>query len=198
MIALRALGANQGEAISAHLLALSAQDRADRFNGSVNDEHVRRYVQDMLTGPGVVIGALQGERVIGLVHAAIYQADGHSAAEIGVSVASDMRRHGLGKRLLAAAGAALAPLGLRRAALMFRSGNPSIAALVRSAGGRVQREGSEAQATVEFAPTGRWQAAGQRVRAVVTTIAQRAQAAIASVCASFRYTNSSTASRAAR
>ena len=61
-------------AITAHLLALSAEDRADRFTGTVSDEVVQDYVGAIGYARDVLVGALQERRLVGLAHAAVYTA----------------------------------------------------------------------------------------------------------------------------
>jgi len=41
---LRPLDSGHRDVITAHLLSLSLEERADRFMGPVNDHYIRRYV----------------------------------------------------------------------------------------------------------------------------------------------------------
>lgn len=136
--------------LTAHLLALSPADRADRFIGTVSDDYVRRYVDGIGYARDVLIGALQGRRLVALAHAAMYLEGGELLSEVGVSVDTDLRRHGLGKRMIHAAIAAATRFNVRRVHVNFRSDNAAMSALTRALGGRVDRDGMESSAVFEI------------------------------------------------
>lgn len=144
------LDSRHREALTAHLLALDPGDRADRFTGTVTDDYVRRYVDSIGYARDVLIGAVQGRRLVGLAHAAVYLEHGELVAEIGLSTDTGTRRHGLGKRLLLAAIDAARRFNVSRVIVIFRSGNAAMAALTRSVGGRVERDGAESSAVFEI------------------------------------------------
>lgn len=136
--------------LTAHLLSLGPDDRADRFTGTINDDYIRRYVDAIGYARDVLIGALQGRRLVGLAHAAVYLEHGEPVTEVGVSVDASVRRHGLGKRLLLTAIGSAKRFNVRRAYVVFRSGNAGMAALTRSVGGCIERDGGESSAVFEI------------------------------------------------
>ena len=98
----------------------------------------------------VLIGALQGRRLVALAHAAVYLESGELVSEVGVSVDKDLRRNGLGKRLLHAAIAAAKRFNVRRVHVIFRSDNVAMTALTRAMGARIDRQGTESSAVFEI------------------------------------------------
>ncbi len=144
------LDSRHREVLTAHLLSLGPDDRADRFTGTVDDDYVRRYADGIGYARDVLIGALEGRRLVGLAHAAVYLEHGELVSEVGVSVSTGARRHGLGKRLLLAAIDAARRFNVRRVVVIFRSANAAMAALTRSVGGRIERDGAESSAVFEI------------------------------------------------
>jgi pimeloyl-ACP methyl ester carboxylesterase/GNAT superfamily N-acetyltransferase len=144
------LDSRHREALTAHLLSLGRDDRADRFTGTVNDDYVRRYVDAIGYTRDILIGALEGRKLVGLAHAAVYLEHGELVSEVGVSVDVGARRHGLGKRLLLAAIDAAKQFNVRRVYVLFRTANKAMAGLTRSVGGRIERDGSESSAVFEI------------------------------------------------
>jgi surfactin synthase thioesterase subunit len=80
----------------------------------------------------------------------VYLERGELVSEVGVSVDTDLRRKGLGKRLMQAAIAAAKRFNVRRVHVIFRSDNVAMAALTRAMGGRVDRDGMESSAVFEI------------------------------------------------
>ena len=64
MEALIKLDSTHREQLAAHLLALNRDDRADRFMGIVSDDYVQRYIAGIGYACDVLIGALQGRRLV--------------------------------------------------------------------------------------------------------------------------------------
>ena len=137
-------------ALTAHLLSLGADDRADRFIGIVTDDYVRRYVEGIGYARDILIGALAQRKLVGLGHAAVYLEHGELVAELGVSVELRARRGGLGKRLLLAAIDAARRFNVRRVYVIFRSGSAAMSGLIRSVGGRIERDGAQSSAVFEI------------------------------------------------
>lgn len=150
METLLSLESGHRDAITAHLVSLGAGERSDRFMGPVNDAYIKRYVDSIDYGRDVLIGATQGCRLVGFAHAAEYLEDRELLVEVGVSVALDVRQRGLGKRLLLATIEAAKRFDVRRVDVLFRSTNAAMAGLARSAGGRLERSGSESVAVFEI------------------------------------------------
>jgi ribosomal protein S18 acetylase RimI-like enzyme len=137
------LGSSDRAAMNAHLLALGAADRSDRFSAAVNDAYVQRYVGQIGYTGDLLIGALQGQELIGLVHAGVSVQGGESVAELGLSVSLHCRRQGLGQRLLRAALQAARQAGISRVELLYQSANSAMQALVVRLGGVITRQGGQ-------------------------------------------------------
>ena len=88
-------------------------------------------------GRAVLMGAVDGPsgRLVGLAEAQPTAAP--RRVEMAVSVHAPHRRHGLGRRLVAAAVAAAFERGAEAAAFLFAPGNRPIAGLVRALGARI-------------------------------------------------------------
>ncbi len=136
--------------IMAHLLSLHADDRIERFTGSINDDSVRRYVTSIGFARDLLVGVRQGSGLVGLAHAAVDLERGDLVCEVGISVDRAARRRGVGKRLLLAAMAATRRFNVRRVTVLFRSSNTAMAALARSIGGHVERTGGDSCAVFDL------------------------------------------------
>ncbi len=148
------LGERHRAACTAHLLSLDPGDRNDRFWCAADDGYIRRYAAGLGAPGHILVGAMQGRRVVGLAHVAPYPEGGGLAAEIGISVDADARKRGLGRRLLRAA---LEAAGRARPGcvhVLFRTMNSAMAALARSLGGQLGHDGAEAFAVFEPPPAG--------------------------------------------
>ena len=140
------LDSTHREQLAAHLLALNRDDRADRFIGIVSDDYVQRYVAGIGYARDVLIGALQGRRLVALVHAAVYLESSELVSEVGVSVDQELRRR-IGRLLRAIA--APKRFNVRRVHVIFRSDNVAMTALTRAMGARIDRQGTESSAVFE-------------------------------------------------
>jgi len=149
MYLLTHLDSRHGEVMTAHLLALCPDDRADRFMAMVSDDYVRRYVDGIGYGTDILIGAVQGRRLVGLAHAAVYLDHAGLAAEVGVSVHASARRQGVGRLMLVTAIEAARRVDARRVVVVFRAANQAMAALTRSVGGCIERNATESSAVFE-------------------------------------------------
>jgi pimeloyl-ACP methyl ester carboxylesterase/GNAT superfamily N-acetyltransferase len=134
------------DAILEHLLRLSADDRLNRFLSLASDSHVSTYVSGICFAHDIVLGAKRDSRFVGLAHGAVFVERGDLATEIGISVDQDVRRCGLGKRLLLAALEVARRLGVVRAHAIFRSDNIATVRLARNMGARVERNAGESSA----------------------------------------------------
>ena len=147
---LKVLGRQHTPLIQTHLLALDANDRANRFMGAVSDDHLARYALSINFEKDLLVGVMRGKKLVGLAHAAVYMESGETMMEVGLSVLGGARRSGLGKRLLQAALEQAAHVHARRVFVMFRSTNAGMAALATSVGGRIGGQGSEMFADFEI------------------------------------------------
>ena len=102
--ALVALHPADSEAIVAHLLRLSPDDRSMRFAaGLVTEETIRRYVAGIPFERDAVFGVVDECGVlVALAHGCVYAVQGRSRVEAAFSVDADWRRQGLATRLMAA------------------------------------------------------------------------------------------------
>ncbi|HJV60865.1 MAG TPA: GNAT family N-acetyltransferase [Albitalea sp.] len=146
------LDAGDQALMAAHLKRLDADDRINRFCCVTTDDIIEQYVSGIRYDSDIVLGSLEAGRLVGLVHAAVFDTPEGRVCEIGISVDADRRKAGIGKRMLAASMAVAASRGIRRADVQYMTANRSMAALARSAGGRLQADGSESSAAFLTAP----------------------------------------------
>lgn len=89
--------------IESHLLRLSLEDRYLRFFAALGDYQVKKYVAnlDLKNGRGFGVFSLPDRKLIGFAHVSRITKNGDRViAEIGLSVDSDVRNKGLGRRLM--------------------------------------------------------------------------------------------------
>ncbi|CAG1018517.1 phosphinothricin acetyltransferase [Burkholderiaceae bacterium] len=143
------LGASDRALIVAHLHALDMEDRINRFCCVTTDESIEQYVNGIRFGQDIVLGTLAEGRVVGFVHAPVFDEGRERVCEIGISVDAGFRKTGIGKRMLQASIATANSLQIRRVYVQYMTSNGPMAALARSAGGRLERDGSESSAVFE-------------------------------------------------
>jgi GNAT superfamily N-acetyltransferase len=136
----RRLYQKDAPAIEAHLLRLDAQDRRLRFFREATDMQVRAYVQGIDWDHALLLGAICGDRVVGIAEALFGRAIPVRHAEIAVSVDADHRGRGLGGFLVAHAVDRAGLLGVSQTSLSFLRENRSIQRIVRTLGGQVDME----------------------------------------------------------
>ncbi|HEY0856861.1 MAG TPA: GNAT family N-acetyltransferase [Albitalea sp.] len=135
--------------IVAHLNALDMDDRVNRFCCVTTDDLIEQYVNGIRFGQDIVLGTMVEGRVVGFVHAPVFDEGRERVCEIGISVDAGFRKSGIGKRLLQASIATANSLQIRRVYVQYMTSNGPMAALARSAGGRLERDGSESSAVFE-------------------------------------------------
>lgn len=134
LLRIRRLGAADGPAVAAHLLALPAADRRARFGAALDAAAVLRHCAQLDLGREIGFGALDVEGA--LVGLAIGCGDGARRVEVAVSVLPAQRRRGLGAALVArVCGAALAA-GARMAVFEVEGGNEAMRGLLLHLGVR--------------------------------------------------------------
>lgn len=136
--------------VIAHLLQLDADDRLNRFSALASDEYVRSYASGIAFARDIVLGAMRGSPLAGVAHGSVFIERGDLVVEVGVSVDAEDRRSGLGKRLMCAVMERAKRCNVVRAYALFRSDNTAMAALERSLGARIVRDGNESSAVVEL------------------------------------------------
>jgi GNAT superfamily N-acetyltransferase len=130
---LRRLGRGDLPAVTRHLLALDATDRASRFRTALGDAAVEAYARALDPGRVILVGAFAPDGALaGLAEAHLDAAD---AVEIAVSVGALSRGRGLAKALVARAVELAGARGAVTAELFFVPGHAAVARLARSLGG---------------------------------------------------------------
>jgi pimeloyl-ACP methyl ester carboxylesterase len=134
---IRPLGRGDLPEVERHLLAFGPVDRHARFGAAFGDAAIAAYVRGVDPARAVLVGAVDGPsgRLLGLAEA--QPAAAPRRVEMAVSVHAPHRRHGLGRRLVAAAVAAAFERGAEAAEFLFAPGNRPIAGLVRALGARI-------------------------------------------------------------
>lgn len=136
----RRLYQQDAQAIEAHLLGLDNHDRRLRFFREATDLQIRAYVRDIQWDCSLLLGAIHGDRIVGMAEALFDRAIPSRHAEIAVSVDADLRGRGLGGFLVAHAVDRAGLLGVRQTSLAFLRENRPIQRIVRALGGCVDME----------------------------------------------------------
>ena len=154
MVPIRSIGANHGERISAHLLALSPRDRYLRFGYAANDEQIERYVASLNFERDEIFGIYNRKlELIAMAHLAFStHPDLKSCAEFGVSVLAQARGRGYGARLFDRAVMHARNDGVDIMFIHALSENTAMLKIARKAGARIERDGSESEAYLALIP----------------------------------------------
>lgn len=152
-VPVRSLGPRHRERITAHLLALDANDRYLRFGNPAPDAQICKYV-DMLDFEhdevfGIFNRRLELVAMAHLAHPTDPGEGGESAmSEFGVSVLRAARGRGFGKRLFEHAVLHARNRGVRLLFIHALSENTVMLKIARDAGATLHREGSESDAVL--------------------------------------------------
>lgn len=152
-IPIRSLSPRHRERIQAHLTALSQADRYLRFGYAAGDEQIARYVGGLNFERDEVFGVYNRRLdLIALAHLAYPAVDTpvRGAAEFGGSVAAHARGRGYGARLFEHAMLHARNRGLDTLFIHALSENTAMLHIVRKAGARVERAGSETDAYLKL------------------------------------------------
>lgn len=123
--------------LTAHLLALSPEDRRGRFSFWPSDQSIRQHCEGLDLAKCVAFGAFDGDGdLIGAAIAFGPPGPGAHTVEVAVTVAQRHRRQGIGSALAARACAAAAAEGANGALFVFEPTNHPVKALVRALGGQ--------------------------------------------------------------
>lgn len=134
---------------SSHLRALGAEDRRLRFGIALADQTIDAYVARIDFGRDVVFGVFDDAlHLVGAAHLA--RADEH--AELGISVLSGQRGHGIGGALLARAHVHARNWGIGALFMHCLAENDAILRLARKQGMRIVAGSGEADAQLELPP----------------------------------------------
>lgn len=156
MVPIRELSERHRARILAHLLKLEPGDRYLRFGYAANDEQVARYAEHLDFVNDDIFGIFNRRlELIAMAHLAYTDLqDYKNCAEFGVSVLKSARGLGLGTRLFARA---VIHSRNKKVQMMFihaLSENTAMLKIARSAGARVQRDGTESEAYLQLPAAG--------------------------------------------
>jgi GNAT superfamily N-acetyltransferase len=140
--------ANRG-ALTAHLLALSSEDRRLRFGGAASDEILRDYVARIDFDRDAVFGFLADDLSLGgAAHVAIV--DG--VAELGVSVLAAYRRRGIGSALFQRVSDFARNHFIRTLFMRCLTENAAMMHIARKSGMKIVTDGNAADAHLQLPP----------------------------------------------
>ena len=141
------LRATDRAALLAHFLALDAEDRRLRFGARAGDQLLEEYVGRINFARDCLF-AVHDEtlRLVAVVHVAT----GDGEAELGMSVHSGWRSHGLGNALLKRAVVWLRNRGILSVHVHCLAENAAMMHLARKNGMRIAYDGSETDARLEL------------------------------------------------
>lgn len=148
-LAVTVLHARHTAALRAHLLALSDDDRRQRFGRPMNASALDGYLHAALARPDLLLGAWPVPGVPPLIGLAHLAAAGVTI-EVGLSVLPAARDRGVGSALLARAIDAARRSGAARVALHCQPDNGPMLRLVRAAGLRVRHVDGQVEATLQL------------------------------------------------
>ncbi|WP_350295749.1 GNAT family N-acetyltransferase [Limnohabitans sp. Rim8] len=135
-----------------HLCELNAHDRYLRFGYAATDEHIGRYVEGLNFLRDEVYGVFNRRlELVAMAHLAFsIDPQWSTCAEFGVSVLSICRGKGLGAKLFDHAVVHARNEGVRMLFIHALSENSAMLRIAKSAGARVERDGSESEAYLEL------------------------------------------------
>jgi GNAT superfamily N-acetyltransferase len=140
--------ANRG-ALTAHLLALSHEDRRLRFGGAASDASIGEYVARIDFDRDAVFGFFADDLSLGgAAHVAL--ADG--VAELGVSVLAAYRRRGIGSALFRRASDFARNHFIRTLFVHCLTENAAMMHIAHKSGMKIVPGGGEADAHLELPP----------------------------------------------
>jgi GNAT superfamily N-acetyltransferase len=143
----RELHANERPQLLTHLLALDAEDRHLRFAHVLSDDSVRHYVEGIdLTRDAVFVVTDANLAIVGAAHLA--REDGQ--AELGMSVLTQNRGHGVGGALLERCAARARNWGVRVMFMNCLVENAAMMHLAHKQGLKIAVSGAEAEAFVRL------------------------------------------------
>jgi GNAT superfamily N-acetyltransferase len=135
----------------AHLLALPEADRYLRFGFAASDVQLERYVETIDFDRDEVFGIFNHRlELVAVAHLA--SLPGQEEAEFGVSVQSQARGRGYGKRLFDHAVLHARNRGVRTLVIHALSENAAMLHIARQAGASIDSEGGESHALLRLPP----------------------------------------------
>jgi len=145
----KSLSSADREALTAHLLSLSADDRRLRFGTVASDATIRDYVARIDFDRDAVFGYFTDELSLGgAAHVAVQ--DG--VAELGVSVLEGYRRRGIGSAMFERAAGFARNHFVRTLFMHCLTQNAAMMHIARKSGMKIVTGGGEADAHLELPP----------------------------------------------
>jgi GNAT superfamily N-acetyltransferase len=156
-VPIRSLGRRHRRRIIDHLLSLDPHDRYLRFGYPASDEQIRKYALSIDFARDEVLGIFNRRlQLIALAHVAyglpMPGEPQRTMAEFGVSVLSNARSRGLGRRLFDAAGLHARNRGIDTLFIHALSENVPMLRIAAAAGAIVERDGGESAAWLRLPP----------------------------------------------
>jgi GNAT superfamily N-acetyltransferase len=147
-IPIRALAPRHKPRILKHLLALEPHDRYLRFGYAATDAQIERYVSGLNFERDEIFGVFNRRlALVAMAHMAISVDPQYSTcAEFGVSVATHQRGKGIGGRLFSHVMVMARNEGVNLLFIHALNENVVMLKIARSAGARVERDGTESEA----------------------------------------------------
>lgn len=142
----------QSGEILEHLLALPADDLRLRFGAPLGTVAIEKYVNGIDFSNDRVFGIFDADlKLVSLAHLAVDR-EGRFA-ELGLSVAREVRRQGHGEALLQRGATHAASLGMRTIYMHCLSENHALMGLARKSGFKIVVDHGEADATKQIDET---------------------------------------------
>ena len=154
VVPIRSMGERHLPDIEKHLLALPPHDRYLRFGYAATDGHIQRYVAQLNFERDELFGIFNRRLdLIAMTHLAFsVDPSFKSCAEFGVSVAQRYRGRGFGSQLFSRAVMHARNQGVNQLFVHALSENTAMLKIARSAGARIERDGSESEAHLVLPP----------------------------------------------
>lgn len=151
-IPIRTLAPRHRVKIVGHLYRLNEHDRYLRFGYAASDEHIGRYVEGLNFERDEVYGVFNRRlELVAMAHLAFsIDPQWSTCAEFGVSVLSQCRGKGLGAKLFDHAVVHARNEGVHMLFIHALSENSTMLRIAKSAGARVERDGSESEAYLQL------------------------------------------------
>lgn len=141
-------------AIFAHLSSMGDEDCILRFGNLCTGSQLNAYVENINFNRDIVLGAFEGDSLIGVCHLAAYLDKGHPTGEIGISVSQDYRRKGIGSKLMDAAFVEATSSKITQVYLHFLRQNRRMATWCLRLGVGFEPDGDECTALISLHPQG--------------------------------------------
>ena len=137
------------DALTAHFLALGAEDRRLRFGTPTSDAAIRAYVARIDFDRDAAFGVFADNlSLLGVAHVAVFE----GVAELGVSVLEGHRRLGIGSALFDRASGFARNRFIRTLFMHCLSENTAIMRIARRSQMKIVASGGEADAHLELPP----------------------------------------------